>query len=195
VSNSNTGTALSRILGGNGTSQDYLSLLGNVAGTGLGIAGSLDQQRAQDALSQQLLGYGAPSRGRYEASMTPGFDPNSIPGYSAAVDNSMQAMLRKLSAQGGNPFGNPGGLIEANKAVLAGTALPAIQNYQNQNAASGGLSALTGAAPGSLQGGVNSGANLYNAIGSGVANITNPQPSITDILRLLQQQQVAQGAH
>ena len=78
--------------------------------------------------------------------MQQGFDPyQSISGYRGAVDTANESLLRKLSAQGGNPFGNPGGLIEAQKSVINGTALPAIQNYQQQNANTGGLSNLSSA--------------------------------------------------
>ncbi|WP_460992138.1 hypothetical protein, partial [Staphylococcus aureus] len=62
--------------------------------------------------------------------MTPGFDPMSIPGYSGAVDTTSKSLLAKLSASGGNPFGNPGGLIDANKQIVSVPDLPAIENYQ-----------------------------------------------------------------
>lgn len=181
-----TGTALSRIwdqLNGKGTAStaDWTSVLGNVAGAGLGAYASNQQSGALDELRQRYEGYGAPSRARYEASMTPGFDPSTIPGYQGAVDNAMQAMLRKLSTQG-NPFGNPGGLIEANKAVVAGTALPALQNYQGQNAASGGFGTYNAAAPGAAQASLGADNNFYNAIGGGIANLTNPRSSLEDLL-------------
>jgi hypothetical protein len=113
--------------------------------------------------------------------MTPGFDPATIPGYQGAVDNSMQTMLRKLSTQG-NPFGNPGGLIEANKAVVAGTALPALQNYQGANAASGGFNTFNSAAPGAAQAALGANNNFYNSIGGGIANLTNPKSSLEELL-------------
>jgi 7-keto-8-aminopelargonate synthetase-like enzyme len=56
--------------------------------------------------------------------------------------------LRRLSATGGNPFGNPGGLIEANKQIGASLDAPWLQNYRNQNASTGGYGAFNTAAPG-----------------------------------------------
>ena len=176
------GTALSRILGGTGTAADWTSVLGNVAGAGLGAYASNQQAGKLEELAGKYFDLGAPSRGRYEASMTPGFDPSTIPGYQGAVDNSMQAMLRKLSTQG-NPFSNPGGLIEANKAVVAGTALPALQAYQGANAASGGFGTYNAAAPGATQASLGANNNFYNAIGGGIANLANPRSSLEDLLR------------
>lgn len=175
------GTALSRLLAGNGTSADWLSVLGTGAGTALGVAGSMQGANASNALAGQLFAAGAPSRGRFEASMTPGFDPMSIPGYSGAVDTASQGLLRGLSTQG-NPFGNPGGLINANKQIISGTELPAIQNYQSQNAAAGGFGSFGAAAPGAAQTAIQNQGNVWNAVGSGVGALTNPNPSLAQVL-------------
>lgn len=179
------GTSMSRILDGTATTADWLSVGGNVAATGLGVAGSRNAANAYNNLASQYMAFGAPSRGRYEASMTPGFDPNSIPGYAGAVDTASKGVLARLAATGGNPWGNPGGLIEANKQIISGTALPAIQQYQNQNAATGGYGAFNTAAPAAANAGVGANAGVYNAVGSGLAGLTNPQPSIYDTLARL----------
>jgi len=171
------GSALSRLTGIN---PDVLSVAGQVAGAGLGAYASNEQANALTDLTNKYLEYGAPSRARYEASMSPGFNPSSIPGYQGAVDNSMQTMLRKLSTQG-NPFGNPGGLIEANKSVVAGTALPALQEYQRLNAGTGGIASLNAAAPSTSAAATGANANIYNAIGYGIDQAT-AQPSTLDSL-------------
>lgn len=182
---SGPGTAMSRILDGTATTADWLSVGGNLAGTGLGIAGARNQANAFNNLASQYMAFGAPSRARYEASMTPGFDPNSIPGYSGAVDTASKGILARLSATGGNPYGNPGGLIEANKQIISGTALPAIDAYQRLNAGTGGYAGFNAAAPGAATAGIGANAGVYNAIGSGLAGLTNPQPSIYDTLARL----------
>lgn len=179
------GTALSRFLDGSASAADIASVLGTVGATGLGIFGSLEQQKAANQLSSNLFAAGAPSRARFEASMTPGFDPASIPGYKGALDTASESILRKLSATGGNPYGNPGGLIEANKQIISGTALPAVQNYQGQNAAAGGLPSFASAAPSAATNAISAGGNVFNAIGSGISSLTNPQPNLADTLRLL----------
>jgi len=183
------GGALSKILNGTATSSDYLDIIGRAAPGLLGAYASNQQTNAMTDLANKFSEYGAPSRARYEASMTPGFDPTSIAGYQGALDTASQSILRKLSAQNGNPFGNPGGLIEANKQIVAGTALPAIQQYQNQNANTGGLGALAAAYPSTQQAATQSGANVYNALGSAVGNVVNPpqtaSQSLADIYKLI----------
>lgn len=175
------GTALSRLMNGTATSADYASLVGTGLSTGLGIAGANQQSNASNALANRLFDAGQPSRDRFNASMSPGFDPMSIPGYSGAVDNASQSLLRGLSTQG-NPYGNPGGLINANKQIIAGTELPAIQGYQGLNAQAGGFGSLAAGAPGAGQNAVTAGGGVYNAIGSGISNLTNPNPSLAQIL-------------
>jgi hypothetical protein len=175
------GTALSRILSGAATAADWASLLGTAASTGLGIAGADAQRSASNELADKFLAIGAPSRSRYEASMTPGFEPTSIPGFQGAIDTSTQTLLRQLSAQGGNPYGNPGGLAEVQKYITGSVGLPAIQQYQNQNASTGGYGAFNTAAPGSMTTAANSAGNIYNVLGNGINSLLNP-PSPTSTL-------------
>jgi hypothetical protein len=178
-------TALSRILDGTASPADYLSVGGNLAGTALGVAGSRNAANAYNNLAGQYMAFGAPSRARYEASMTPGFDPTSIPGYSGAVDTASRGVLARLAASGGNPWGNPGGLIEANRQIISGTALPAIEDYQRLNAGTGGYAGFNAAAPSISTAGIGAQGGVYNAVGSGLASLTNPQPSIYDTLARL----------
>lgn len=188
-------SALSKILSGNGTAADYASLAGNALPGILGAVGASQQSGALSDLANQYLGFGAPSRARYEASMTPGFDPTTIPGYAGALDSSSKAILSRLSATGGNPYGNPGALIEANKQIVNGTALPAVQNYQNQNAASGGISQLAGAVPGIAQQAIGSGSGVYSALGSAASSAFNPPQTVADLLKLYGVQGGAGGGY
>ena len=152
----------------------------------LGGYGANKQAGALQGLQNQYTAYGAPSRGRYEASMTPGFDPNSIPGYSGAVDTASKSLLARLSATGGNPYGNPGGLIDANKQIISGTALPAIQAYQNQNANVGFGGTLNAA--GSFGGqAIGAQGNVYNAVGAGINDVMNPPQTLAQQLQTLKQ--------
>lgn len=177
------GSALSRILDGSATTADWLNVGGNLASTGLGIAGSQHAANAYGGLADQYMQFGAPSRARYEASMSPGFDPTTIPGYSGAIDTASRGILARLSATGGNPYGNPGGLIEANRQIISGTALPAIQDYQRLNAGTGGYAGFNAAAPATSAAQIGAQGGVYNAIGSGLAGLMNPQPSLLDTLR------------
>lgn len=140
------------------------------------------QANSMADLTKQFTEYGAPSRARYESSMTPGFDVNSIPGYRSAVDDSMEATLRKLSTQG-NPYGSPGALIEANKSVVRGTALPALQEYQRLNLAGGGQANLNAAVPGMAAGEIGANAGIWGGLGDAAASVFTPKTSLADLLK------------
>lgn len=179
------GTALSRLLNGTATADDLASLAGKVAPALLGAYASNQQSGQLADLAKQQQAFGAPSRARFEASMSPGFDPTSIPGYSGALSTTSDTLLRRLSATGGNPYGNPGALTEASKAIVSGTALPAIQNYQQQNSQAGGYGSINAAAPQTAAAAIGSNANLYNSIGAGISDVTNPQMDLSAILKQL----------
>ncbi len=117
--------------------------------------------------------------------MSPGFDPMSIPGYSGALDTASKGLLARLSATGGNPFGNPGGLIDANKQIVSGTAMPAINEYQRLNLSAGGLGNLNAAIPGLQTQAIGAEGNILNALGYGLNAIANPQPSLADLAKSL----------
>jgi hypothetical protein len=117
--------------------------------------------------------------------MAPGFDPMGIPGYKTAIDNSMESQLYGLSTQG-NPFGNPSGLIDANKRVVAGTAMPAIQNYQQMNAVNGGLASMNSAVPGLQAASAQASGNIFNALGGAAADAFST-PKDNSLATLLKQ--------
>lgn len=159
-------------------------LLGKLGAAGLGAYASNQQAGALSDLANKYSEYGAPSRARFEASMTPGFDPNSIPGYAGALDSTSKSVLAKLSATGGNPFGSPGALIDANKAIVSGTALPAINEYQRLNLSAGGLGNLNAAIPALQSQAIGQDANFYNALGYGLNAATAPkQMSVEDLIK------------
>lgn len=177
---------LSKMLGLTGDGATAVDALGKAVPGLIGAYAANQQGSALSDLATKYSEYGAPSRARYEASMAPGFDPNSIPGYSAAVDNSLDALLRRLSTQG-NPFGNPGGLVEARKAVVSGTAMPAIQEYQRANLAGGGLANMNAAVPGLDSGAIGANSNVYGALGDSAASIFTPKTQPTSLSELLRQ--------
>lgn len=183
------GSALSRILAGNGsaTDADWLQILGTGAATGLGLYGANQQAGALNDLADKYMAIGAPSRARYEATFAPDFKPQDIPGYQGAIDTSMQSLLRQISAKDGNPWGSPGGTTEALKYVTGNVGLPAIQQYRNQLAATGGYGAFNSAAPGAATGAVGAQGNVYNVLGAGIADLTQPRQrySLSDMYRSL----------
>lgn len=177
-------SALSKVLNGTATADDYAKLLGQVAPGLLGAYGASQQSSALSGLADKYFNVGAPSRARYEASMTPGFDPLSIPGYKGALDTANESAMHALSTQG-NPFGNPSGLIDAQQRVVNGTALPAIQNYQALNANAGGISSMNAAAPGTAAQAIGSSGGVLSALGSAAGNVLNPPQTADQSLAAL----------
>ncbi len=152
----------------------------------LGAAGAKNQASGLQGLQGQYENYGAPSRARYEQSMSAGFDPNSIPGYAGALDSASKSILARLSAGGGNPFGNPGGLIDAQKQIVSGTAMPAINEFQRLNAATGFGQTLNSAG-GFGQSAIGAQGNIYNAVGAGLNDVLNPPQTLAQQLAALKQ--------
>lgn len=169
---------------GTASTADWLSVIGGGAATGLGIYGANEQANKLKEIADRYYATGAPSRDRYEASFAPGFRAADMPGYQDALDTSTESLLRKAST-GGNPVGNPGVMAEIAKYVTGNVALPALQNYRSQNANTGGYSSFNTAAPSAATGAVGAGSNVYNAIGSGIADLTNPRMTLADLARSL----------
>jgi len=173
---------LSKVLGGTATSGDLSQLLGTLASTGLGVYGANQQSNALEKLAEQYMGFGAPYRDRLAASYQDpaGFLANS-PDINAAVDQGTSALARSLSVNG-NPAGS-------------GRALQELQNYatqqlygqlgneRNRLANFGGLSNFNAAAPGTQATAIGQQGNVYNALGYGLGQLTQPQNSLTDLMK------------
>jgi len=162
------------------------SLLGTLGATAAGAYTANQQTNDLKDLANKYMEFGAPSRARYEGSFAPGFTMASDPGYQDALDSTSSSLLRKLSAAG-NPFDNPGGLIEANKQINSSLALPALQNYRNQNAATGGYGAFNTAAPGAATAAIGSQGNALTTIAGGASDILNPKPPSLTLADLMKQ--------
>ena len=175
------GSALSRIIAGTGSAADYASVLGAGGAALLGAVGSSQQQSALNSLNQQYLDMGAPSRDRYNASFQPGFTMASDPGYTDSLNMSAKADANALSVNG-NPGGSPNAWAQSLQDLQSKTAYPALQAYRNQNAATSGIGSFSAAAPATAQAAIGAGSNVYNAIGSGISSITNPQMTLSQFL-------------
>src|SRR5258706_3054458 len=105
------GSALSRIIDGTATTADWTSVLGGTAGTALGVAGSVSQQKAIQDLAKQQMAMGAPYRDRLASLYA---DPNSFlksAEVTTPVQQGTDALARSLSVQG-NPIGSGHALQE-----------------------------------------------------------------------------------
>lgn len=163
-----------------------MSGAGSLAAAGLGAYASNQQAGSLQALNNQYLGFGAPSRARYEASYAPGFTMANEPGYKDALDQTAKATLHGLSTQG-NPAGSPNAWASSLSDIYQKTAYPALQTYRNQNANTGGIGTLTAAAPGAATGAINAQGNVFNAVGGGLNDIFNPPKSLAQQLAELKQ--------
>jgi hypothetical protein len=178
-------TALQKVLAGIATAADWATLAGQALPGVISAFGSNQQANALSDLAKEQSALGAPSRARYEASYAPGFDlAASDPGYAGALDAATQAQMRALSTKG-NPFGNPGGLIEANKQIVNGTAMPALNTYRNMNAQSGGFGSINSAAPATAASSIGANNNVYSDLGAAFGAVTNPQSSLDELLKKL----------
>lgn len=176
------GTALSRLLDGAATADDWLSLAGSIAPAALGAYASNEQSQDLAALSDKYFNVGAPSRARFEGSFAPGFTMANEPGYSDALDQTTKSFLHKASVTG-NPADSPNAWMQTLKDVNNTFAMPQLNEYRRLNAGTGGLAALTSAAPGLDTQSVNAQRGIYDSIGSAAADIFTPRKSLSDLLR------------
>jgi len=185
-------SALKNLFGGNN-----VTVNGSGAGSGgidwmrglpalFGAIGANEERNQRQDMFDKWWGVGAPSRMRYEESMSPTFDLMKIPGLQQTMDTQNDTLLRRLSAGSGNPFGDPGGLAEVNKYVVGNVGLPALQQYRNQNSATGGFGAFSAAAPGAASGAIDASKGIWDSFGAGAADIFKPKRTLADLLGEMQ---------
>jgi hypothetical protein len=172
-----TGTALQRILDGSATTQDYLTLTGQVAPSLLGMYASGQQTDALTGLANQYMEMGAPYRSRLAEISA---DPNQF--YeSPQAQQATESVLRRLSATHGNVAGSPYA-----QALTTDALFGQYGQERDRLAGYGGLTQYNAAAPGAATAAIGSQANFYNALGGGIADVTTPrtQPrTLAEILR------------
>jgi len=172
-----TGTALQRILDGSATTQDYLTLTGQVAPAALGMYASGQQTDALTGLANKYMEMGAPYRSRLEEISA---DPSQF--YeSPQAQQATESVLRRLSATHGNVAGSPYA-----QALTTDALFGQYGQERDRLAGYGGLTQYNAAAPGAATAAIGSQANFYNALGGGIADVTTPrtQPrTLAEILR------------
>lgn len=188
-----------RVMGGTATADDWARVLGTGATVGLGMAQGNQMADAiqnvgnqQNAVAQQFMGLGAPYRDLLAQSYQPGFDLFSQPGYSDALSKTADISTRAWSGRGVNPANNPGAQAEIQRDVLGSAYLPALNSYRGGLGQFGGLGLNTS---GSLFGnagniglaGASAQGQGLGALGFGIGNLTNQQPSIADLLKQMPQ--------
>lgn len=177
--------ALGRILKGNATADDWLSVLGAVAPSLIGAYGANQKANTLEQLASQTndrwresVAMGAPYRKRLEDLYANPSGYLSSPEVTTSVDQGTAALARALSTSG-NPFGS-------------GRALSEMQNYASNQlfgrlgqekdrlAGFGGLTAYNQAGAqgpnlGMSLASLESEGDVYNALGIGLDRLLNPR--------------------
>lgn len=174
-------SALGRILGGNATSDDWLSVIGAGGSSLLGVLGSNAQADAYGDVAQQYLGLGAPFREKLLQSYAPGFSMADQPDFQNALDIGAQAAARATSARSGNPLDNPGAYAEMQKYITGSLALPQLNTYRSQLGSFGQLG--TNTAGTASMGEASQTGGMYDALGSGLASLTKPKNPYEDLMK------------
>lgn len=158
--------------------------LGTLGAAALGYKAEQDRIAALERAQEKYLGLGAPFRGMLQSSYQPGFSMANEPGYADALDQSSNSLLRRLSASSGsNPYGNPGGLMEAQKYVMGGTALPALTSYRSGLLGAGSMGLPTAGQAGLSA--ADSASKPFEQLGAGLGALTAPQNDLSSLLKQL----------
>lgn len=169
-----------------------ISVLGTVAAGALGVYGAdqmsdaySDMAAREDARIREMMGYGAPYRtalSNLYANPSAFLESERV---QVPVQMGTDALARSLSMTQGNP-------------ALSGTALHELQNYASNQlfsrygeeadrlAGFGGLTQYAGGAArgpdlGPASNAINAQGGMLNVIGSGIADITRPQPRTVNL--------------
>lgn len=169
------GTALSRIIGGNATAEDWLSVLGTAGATGLGMYTSGQKTDALTDIANQQIALREPFLTKATGYLNA---PESFYG-STEGGAAMEAILRRLSPGGG--------VSDAYKQSLATGAL--YDRYLNTVGTLGslGLSGQRGITEPQMAAAGTSGGALTE-LARGFSDILNPKPqemSLTDLMKLV----------
>lgn len=181
---SGTQNLIKSLLGGGSSGTGSGTNLGSLLGPLLGAYASNQQSNALAELANKYQEYGAPYRAEL-ANLTS--NPGSFltsPRVTASVDQGTSALARALSAKDGNPVGSGRALQEMQNYATNGL-YSQLSNRENQLANFGGLSNFNAAAPSANLASVNQTGNMYNAIGAGINDVFNPQPTYLDLIKAM----------
>lgn len=172
-------SALQKLLGGGSNNNN--SALGALGTTLAGLFGADASRSANNSAADKMLAIGDPARQAFNASLAPGFNVSSIPGYQSGIDAAVNAFTRKAST-GGNPFTNPGVLTEGLKYVND-TSSDLLNKYRASLTSEGGLGI-----PNANQPNINAAgapATMANTVAGGIGALTGGSNDITGILSQL----------
>ena len=117
-----------------------MGMFGDIAGGLFGAFSGNEQENAEYGRYQDFLGMGA----KYRKMLADTYKPGGAAGYlsgeevAGPTDQATNSLLRKLSVGGGNPFGSPGALMEAQK-YTANSLADRLAAYRGQLAGFGNI--------------------------------------------------------
>ena len=164
-------SALAKVMSGQGTQQDLMSLLGSLGATGLGVLGSNQQSNALENIANQSRADRQPF---LNASLGWLNDPSSF--YAGApAQAAMKGVLQGLSVNG-NPANNPTAMAMASDAGL--------KNWQNAVTGFGNIGLAGQDSRNSLlANAAQADSGVYDALGYGLNQLTQPKQSLSDLAR------------
>jgi hypothetical protein len=168
-----SGTALSRILGGSGTTDDYLQVLGQVGPAALSAYGSANIAGDYKDLANKYMAMGEPYGNELQRISN---DPNAF--YtSPQATGATERILQRLSVSG-NPAGSG-----YSQALATDALYDQYGKERDRLAGYGGLTAYNSAAPSASGAAINAKGSIYGDIGAGLGEVFNPKPSLAQLLR------------
>lgn len=177
------GSALSRLFSGDATAADYAQLAGSLGSTALGAYGANQQADAYSDVANKYLSLGDPYRQMLLKTYDPNYSIADSPDFKNALDVGAQAAARATSAKVGNPVDNPGAYAEMQKYISGSLALPQLNTTRSQLGTFGQLGTNVAGANDTQAAGQTSG--MYNALGYGLGQITQPQSNTQGALTKL----------
>jgi hypothetical protein len=158
-------------------------LLGALGGSSLGIAGSKNVANKYDAMNNQYMGFSQPYRDQLSQLYS---NPDSFlnsQAVQAPVQQGTNALARSLSVNG-NPAGSPAAMGEIQN-YASNQLFGRLGEEKNRLAALSGIPQFNTAAPVAASNAAQNYGGQYTAAGSGLADLTNQSPSLSDYLKKL----------
>jgi hypothetical protein len=169
--------------GGAGSALNLQKLLGALGGSSLGIAGSKNVANKYDAMNNQYMGFSQPYRDQLSQLYS---NPDSFlnsQAVQAPVQQGTNALARSLSVNG-NPAGSPAAMGEI-QDYASQQLFGRLGEEKNRLAALSGIPQFNTAAPVAASNAAQNYGGQYTAAGSGLADLTNQSPSLSDYLKKL----------
>ena len=177
----------SRVTSGAGTIDDFAKIFGGIAPAVMGWFASNQNKEALENFTNQWMSMGQPYRDQLTNLYTQGGMEAwaNSPQVQTTLNKTLEGAARALSVEG-NPALNPFAQNTMRDEGL-NTMWGMLTGEKQFLANAGGLSNFNAAAPQFALAGLNSGNNAWNAIGSGLSSVLNPQPTLEDYFKMMQQ--------